>query len=111
MCINISIFFHRLSAGQEENPLAFADIVDEKTYDKMRPPKPDGKFADFFTYQCHETAFSNLRLTVFPIVDFIVLSTHYFSFSGGATEVYFHVTVMSLDTIDEGSMVSLLFSR
>ena len=64
MCINISIFFHRLSAGQEENPLAFADIVDEKTYDKMRPPKPDGKFADFFTYQCHETALSNLRFNI-----------------------------------------------
>ena len=29
-----------------------------------------------------------------------------FSISGGATEVFFHVTVMSLDTIDEGSMVS-----
>ena len=27
-------------------------------------------------------------------------------FSGNATEVLFHVTVMSLDTIDESSMVS-----
>ena len=27
------------------------------------------------------------------------------SFPGGATNVSFHVTVMSLDTIDEGSMV------
>ena len=24
-------------------PLKFEDIVDEKTYDKMRPPKPGGK--------------------------------------------------------------------
>ena len=27
----------------EELPLKFEDIVDEKTYDKMRPPKPGGK--------------------------------------------------------------------
>ena len=26
----------------EELPLKFEDIVDEKTYDKMRPPKPGG---------------------------------------------------------------------
>merc|ERR1712038_1932715 len=54
----------RLSASQEEKPLKFDDIVDKKTYDKMRPPKPEGR----------------------------------------ATMVSFHVTVMSLDTIDEGSM-------
>ena len=30
---------------------------------------------------------------------------------GAATNVYFHVTVMSLDTIDEGSMVSSLSNR
>ena len=29
-----------------------------------------------------------------------------FLFAGKATHVYFHVTVMSLDSIDEGSMVS-----
>jgi len=27
----------------EEKPLEFEDIVDRITYDKMRPPKPDGK--------------------------------------------------------------------
>jgi len=52
------------TAYEEEKPLEFGDIVDKKTYDKMRPPKP----------------------------------------GGGATNVSFHVTVMSLDTIDEGSM-------
>ena len=30
-------------------------------------------------------------------------------FKGNATEVYFHVTVMSLDTIDESSMVHTIF--
>ena len=30
-----------------------------------------------------------------------------FCFSGNATEVLFHVTVMSLDTIDESSMVRI----
>lgn len=45
-------------------PLKFEDIVDKKSYDKMRPPKPGGK----------------------------------------PTKVEFHVTVMSLDSINEGSM-------
>lgn len=27
----------------EDLPLKFEDIVDEKTYDKMRPPKPGGR--------------------------------------------------------------------
>ena len=27
-----------------ELPLKFEDIVDKTTYDKMRPPKPGGKF-------------------------------------------------------------------
>ena len=35
---------------QEEKPLEFEDIVDKRTYDKMRPPKPQGEtlfdFAD-----------------------------------------------------------------
>ena len=36
------LFICRLSASQEENPLEFEDIINKKTYDKMRPPKPDG---------------------------------------------------------------------
>ena len=28
--------------GDEELPLKFEEIVDVKTYDKMRPPKPGG---------------------------------------------------------------------
>lgn len=28
----------------EEKPLEFEDIVDKTTYDKMRPPKPEGEF-------------------------------------------------------------------
>lgn len=54
----------RGSTCLDEKPLEFEDIVDKTTYDKMRPPKPEGR----------------------------------------ATTVSFHVTVMSLDTIDEGSM-------
>ncbi|TRY70306.1 hypothetical protein TCAL_06643 [Tigriopus californicus] len=54
----------RPARSYEDKPLGFEDIVDQSTYDKMRPPKPEG----------------------------------------GATHVSFHVTVMSLDTIDEGSM-------
>ena len=30
------------TADIEDLPLKFEDIVDEKTYDKMRPPKPGG---------------------------------------------------------------------
>jgi len=48
----------------ESTPLTFEDIVDKRTYDKMRPPRPGGK----------------------------------------PTTVEFHVTVMSLDSINEGSM-------
>ena len=29
----------------EDLPLKFEDIVDKKTYDKMRPPKPGGLLA------------------------------------------------------------------
>ena len=32
----------RLSTGVEEKPLEFGDIADKATYDKMRPPKPEG---------------------------------------------------------------------
>ena len=31
-------------SSQEEKPLEFEDIVDKRTYDKMRPPKPEGRF-------------------------------------------------------------------
>ena len=65
-----------------EPPLKFADIVDAKTYDKMRPPRPGGKFQ----------VLSGKMLVVFL-------------FSGLATRVNFHVTVMSIDSINEGSMV------
>ena len=34
----------RLSAGEEDKPLTFEDIIDKNTYDNMRPPKPDGKY-------------------------------------------------------------------
>ena len=34
--------FFRTTECQEEKPLEFEDIVDKKTYDKMRPPKPGG---------------------------------------------------------------------
>ena len=36
------IFVSRRTECQEEKPLEFEDIVDKKTYDKMRPPKPGG---------------------------------------------------------------------
>lgn len=50
--------------------LTFEDLLPEEksSYDKMRPPKKDGK----------------------------------------PTIVYFHVTVMGLDSIDEGSMVVII---
>ena len=65
----------------------------------MRPPKPEGTY-NFYFFPCYLHTF----LTA-------LFKTNYnkplsFSISGGATEVFFHVTVMSLDTIDEGSMVS-----
>ena len=64
--------------------MEFEDIVDKVTYDKMRPPKPEG-----------------LRPFLLSYAKAISL----FNFLGKATTVRFHVTVMSLDTIDEGSMV------
>ena len=54
----------------------------------------------YFSPCCYETFFI---ATLFKTNNNITLI---FSISGGATEVFFHVTVMSLDTIDEGSMVS-----
>ena len=33
---------YHLESEMEDLPLKFEDIVDEKTYDKMRPPKPGG---------------------------------------------------------------------
>ena len=64
--------------------------MDRKTYDKMRPPRPGGKWC------------------------IVITREHRYSkevFIGRATIVSFHVTVMSLDTIDEGSMVSTLSTR
>ena len=42
-----SFFCCRLTECQEEKPLEFEDIVDKKTYDKMRPPKPGGMFFNY----------------------------------------------------------------
>lgn len=48
----------------EDLPLKFEDIVDEKTYDKMRPPKPGGliqmnlideSFIGHFCRQSHQS--------------------------------------------------------
>ena len=75
---------HDQAKEATELPLKFEDIVDKKTYDKMRPPKPGGSPEDF----------DNFFRRVNPC--FV---------SGSATRVQFHVTVMSLDSIDEGSMV------
>lgn len=36
---------------QEEKPLEFEDIVDKRTYDKMRPPKPGGTSQKIFEGQ------------------------------------------------------------
>ena len=33
----------RAEPGDEELPLKFEEIVDVKTYDKMRPPRPAGQ--------------------------------------------------------------------
>ena len=65
----------------------------------MRPPKPEGNYDLYFCPCRYETFLTALFKTN---NNKIVI----FSISGGATEVFFHVTVMSLDTIDEGSMVS-----
>ena len=51
----------------EDLPLKFEDIVDEKTYDKMRPPKPGGliqmnlideSFIGHFCRQSHQSYLS-----------------------------------------------------
>ena len=54
LCIYLFIFIHielydhgdldhyHSESEMEDLPLKFEDIVDEKTYDKMRPPKPGG---------------------------------------------------------------------
>ena len=45
------MFTEMYNSLQDEKPLEFEDIVDKLTYDKMRPPKPEGKFfLDSFTY-------------------------------------------------------------
>ncbi len=57
----------------------------------MRPPKPGGEFSG--SWWIIENKWT-IYITIL---------------TGRATMVSFHVTVMSLDTIDEGSMVSLSF--
>ncbi len=46
-----------------------------------------------------------------PHIFFITFDIPVISFAGNATEVLFHVTVMSLDTIDESSMVRSNFKE
>lgn len=119
---------------QEEKPLEFEDIVDKMTYDKMRPPKPGGeKKVSFLSLLLQQSQFLDLVSLSFKSGEEQKKSFHFYyqtfglchsitlhsmtfwswpdtvSFSltlkGKATDVSFHVTVMSLDTIDEGSMV------
>ena len=52
------LFICRLSASQEENPLEFEDIVNKKTYDKMRPPKPDGMLLFHLYYNLNHKFYS-----------------------------------------------------
>ena len=57
ICLLTGLFFliSRLSASQEEKPLKFEDIVNKTTYDKMRPPKPEGNYDLHFCACCYET--------------------------------------------------------
>ena len=61
----IQSFFFRTSICQEEKPLEFEDIVDKKTYDKMRPPKPEGTTTYMYVnkkdFRCRLTAISSRR--------------------------------------------------
>ena len=93
--MNLEMFF-----GCKLN-LILQDIVDARTYDKMRPPRPGGTpcilifihiqhFIDL-CYISQKQIWSNLLKN---------------TFAGKPTKVEFHVTVMSLDSINEGSMVS-----
>lgn len=74
------------------NGLTFSDILpaDPKMYDKMRPPLKDGKGQLNWFYV--SKIYCNCLYRCFSIL--------------GPTIVYFHVTVMGLDSIDETSMVT-----
>ena len=78
--------------------LIVQDIVDARTYDKMRPPRPGG---------------TPSILTFIHFIDLCYISKKQIwsnvlknTFAGKPTKVEFHVTVMSLDSINEGSMLS-----
>ena len=50
---------YRLTECQEEKPLEFEDIVDKKTYDKMRPPKPGGMSFNYVNLYVSRHQFSS----------------------------------------------------
>ena len=55
-----------------------------------------------------ERKFSSSLVMAFNWLDFLLINNHRDNFfSGKPTKVEFHVTVMSLDSINEGSMVRL----
>ena len=90
------------------------DIVDARTYDKMRPPRPGGNTSHisrpYFFESFHISSYVfGLGLNLIFIISCKSEksnSTVDKIFSGQPTKVEFHVTVMSLDSINEGSMVS-----
>lgn len=58
--LSMHSLFYRLSACQEEKPLKFDEIVDRKTYDNMRPPKPDGKYSYHFYHYINKTIYIHI---------------------------------------------------
>lgn len=119
----LSASFTAIMAQDGERPLKLSDIMptDKKLYDKMRPPKFQGQklaLYDFFAVpsilNLSSCSPSDHSCSYFKYVyhqgEIGPASPNNLLFSGNATEVLFHVTVMSLDTIDESSMVSKIFS-
>ena len=92
-----------------EPPLKFEDIVHGATYDKMRPPKPGGKSIIIFLVFMMMIIIIIISIIIIIIIIIIMIMIIIIMIiinnPGQAAKVLFHVTVMSLDSIDEGSMV------
>ena len=96
-----------------EPPLKFEDIVHGATYDKMRPPKPGGKSIIIFLVFMMMIIIIIISIIIIiiiiiimiMIIIMIIIIMIIINNPGQAAKVLFHVTVMSLDSIDEGSMV------
>lgn len=94
---NVFFLFHLGSLQSLDFDSILPDDADE--YDSLQPPRTKGR----------HTVVKEIMITRYILTNFLYFLNDISAGSTGKpTIVRFHVTVLSIDTIDEGSMVSFI---